>query len=66
MHYMTRRTHQIQKQKFTVMCPKVLFVESIPIPPRMKNSVLMFHAPDAPECIMSPTDPTRFENISSP
>jgi hypothetical protein len=34
MHYMTNKSHQIQKHKFGTMCPGVLFVESIPVPPK--------------------------------
>jgi hypothetical protein len=33
MHYVTRRSHRMQKQKFSVMCPNTLFVKSIPVPP---------------------------------
>jgi hypothetical protein len=29
MHYVTRRSHRMQKHKFGVMCPDALFVESI-------------------------------------
>jgi hypothetical protein len=34
MHYVIRRSHQMQKHKFRVMCPSVLFVESVPLPPK--------------------------------
>jgi hypothetical protein len=33
MHYMTRRSHQMQKHKFGLTCPAALFVESEPVPP---------------------------------
>jgi hypothetical protein len=32
MLYMTHRSHQMQKHKFGVMCPGVLFAKSIPVP----------------------------------
>jgi hypothetical protein len=32
MHYMTSRSHQMQKYKFSEMCPVALFVEST-VPP---------------------------------
>jgi hypothetical protein len=32
MHYVTRRTHWMQKLKFGVTCAGTLFVESVPIP----------------------------------
>jgi hypothetical protein len=31
MHYVTRRSHQMQKNKFSVTCPGTLFVESLPV-----------------------------------
>jgi hypothetical protein len=33
MHYMTRRSHWMQKHKFSVKCPGALFVESVQVPP---------------------------------
>jgi hypothetical protein len=33
MHYMTHKSHQMQKHNFSVTCPDVLFVESVPVPP---------------------------------
>jgi hypothetical protein len=33
MHYVTRRSHRMQKHKFGVTCPDVLFIKSIPVPP---------------------------------
>jgi hypothetical protein len=32
MHYVTRRSHRIQKHKFSVTCPNALFVKSVLIP----------------------------------
>jgi hypothetical protein len=32
MHYMTRRSHQMQKHKFGLMCPRALFMETTPGP----------------------------------
>jgi hypothetical protein len=32
MHYVTRRSYRMQKQKFDVMCPDALFDESVPVP----------------------------------
>jgi hypothetical protein len=37
MHYVTHRSHRIQKHKFGVMCPGRLFVESVPVPPEQKK-----------------------------
>jgi hypothetical protein len=34
MHYVTCRSHQMQKYKFSVMCPSALFVISVPVPPK--------------------------------
>jgi hypothetical protein len=28
MHYVTRRSHKMQKHKFSVMCPSALFMET--------------------------------------
>jgi hypothetical protein len=39
MHYVTHKSHRMQKHKFGVTCPGVLFVESIPVPPKHENSV---------------------------
>jgi hypothetical protein len=33
MHYVTRRSHWIQKHKFNVMCPGALFLETALGPP---------------------------------
>jgi hypothetical protein len=37
MHYVTSRSHRMQKHKFDVMCPGVLVVQSIPVPPQHKK-----------------------------
>jgi hypothetical protein len=34
MHYMTRRSHRMQKHKFGVMCPNAFFIKSVPVPPK--------------------------------
>jgi hypothetical protein len=33
MHYVTRRSHRIEKLKFGLRCPNAIFVKSVPIPP---------------------------------
>jgi hypothetical protein len=33
MHYVTRRSHWIQKHEFDITCPNALVVESVPVPP---------------------------------
>jgi hypothetical protein len=33
MHYVTCRSHWMQKQKFDMTCPGVLFIESESVPP---------------------------------
>jgi hypothetical protein len=42
----------MQKLKFGIMCPGLLFVASAQAYPSMKNSALMFRALDAPERAM--------------
>jgi hypothetical protein len=42
MHYV--KSHQMQKHKFGVMHPSVLFVESDSVLPEHEKSVLTFHA----------------------
>jgi hypothetical protein len=32
MHYVTRRSHRMQKHKFSVTCPDALFIESVAVP----------------------------------
>jgi hypothetical protein len=58
MHYVTRRSHRMQKHKFGVTCSGALFVILYQSHLSMKNSASMFHAADAPECTMRPVDPT--------
>jgi hypothetical protein len=50
MHYVTRRYHRMQRQKFSITCPGALFVESVQVPLEQENSASVFHAPDTPEC----------------
>jgi hypothetical protein len=45
MHYVTCRSHRIQKHKFGVMCPGTHFVESIPVPPRARKILHRCFAP---------------------
>jgi hypothetical protein len=33
MHYVTCRSYQMQKHKFGIICPDVLFIETAPGPP---------------------------------
>jgi uncharacterized membrane protein YsdA (DUF1294 family) len=33
MHYVTDRSHRMQKHRFGVTCPSALFVESVLVPP---------------------------------
>jgi hypothetical protein len=47
MHYVTRRSHLMQKHKVDVTCPDAPFVECLRSHPSIKNSASMFHAPDA-------------------
>jgi hypothetical protein len=63
MHYMTRRSHQMQKHKFSVRVLVHFLWEPHRTHPSMKNIVSSFRAPDAPECTMSPEDPTGCKNI---
>jgi hypothetical protein len=51
MHNMTRRSHQMQKHKFDVMCPSALFMEIAlhRAHPSTKDSVSTFHTTEAPE-----------------
>jgi hypothetical protein len=37
MHYVTRKSHWMQKQKISEMCPSVLFVEFVLAPPEDEN-----------------------------
>jgi hypothetical protein len=40
MHYVTRRSHQMQNQKFGVMCPSAIFVKSKQVPPVQEKSCI--------------------------
>jgi hypothetical protein len=33
MHYVTHKSHRMQKHKFSVTCPNTLFVKYVPVPP---------------------------------
>jgi hypothetical protein len=37
MHYVTHRSHRMQKHKFDVTCLDPLFVESVLVPPEHKK-----------------------------
>jgi hypothetical protein len=37
MHYLTRRLHRMQKQKFGMTCPEALSVKSIPTPTELEK-----------------------------
>jgi hypothetical protein len=37
MHYVTRKSHRIQKHKFGLTCPGALFMETAPGPPECKK-----------------------------
>jgi hypothetical protein len=37
MHYVTRRTNQMHKHKFGIMCTGALFVKSVPILPEREK-----------------------------
>jgi hypothetical protein len=37
MHYVTYKSHWMQKHKFTEMCPGVRFVKSIPVQPEYEK-----------------------------
>jgi hypothetical protein len=47
MHYVTRISHRMQKQKPSIPCLGTLFIETAPGHTRMKNSSSTFHALDA-------------------
>jgi hypothetical protein len=52
IHYVTHRSHCMQKHMVDVTCPPVLVVKSVPVPPEHENSVSMFLTLNTPECIM--------------
>jgi hypothetical protein len=37
MHYVTHRSHRMQKHKLRVTCPDVVFVESVSVPTEHDN-----------------------------
>jgi hypothetical protein len=41
MHYVTRRTHRMEKHKFGITCPDTLFVESVPVPPKHEKACVI-------------------------
>jgi hypothetical protein len=47
MHYVTRRSHRMQKHKFSITCPSGIFVESMPVP--HENEIYCV-AVSGPEC----------------
>jgi hypothetical protein len=48
-HYVTHRSHRIQKHRFGVACPNVLLWDLHRANPDIKNSASTFHALDAVE-----------------
>jgi hypothetical protein len=50
MHYVTHRSHKMQKHKFGVMCPDTLFVSLYRYHLSMKNSASTICGLDSPEC----------------
>jgi hypothetical protein len=57
MHYVTHRSYRMQKHKFGMTCPGMLFTKTAPGPPSMKNSASMFCALNAPEYTTWPQTP---------
>jgi hypothetical protein len=46
MHDMTRRSYQMQKHKFDIMCPEAFFVESVPCPPEHEKYYVNVSLPE--------------------
>jgi hypothetical protein len=46
MHYVTRRSHRMQKYKFNVTCPGVLFMESTLGPPEHEKECVDISCPN--------------------
>jgi hypothetical protein len=65
MHYVTRRSHRIQKHKFNISCSGVLVVECIPGPPDHENSALLF-GPDDVDINIGDTSTPTHNQISGP
>jgi hypothetical protein len=40
MHYVTHRSHRMQKHKFGVMCPGALFVKSVSVQPEHEKECI--------------------------
>jgi hypothetical protein len=64
MHYVTHRSDRMQKYKFGVTYPSVLFCR-IRTHLSIKNSASKLRTSDAPECTMGPIDLTGCKNTSS-
>jgi hypothetical protein len=62
MHYVTHRSHWMQKYKFGVTCPDALSWDPHYAHPSMKNSVSVSYATHTPERTMWPKDPTGYKN----
>jgi hypothetical protein len=43
MHYVTHRSHWMQKHKFGITCPEALFIESVQVPPEHEKCVDVTH-----------------------
>jgi hypothetical protein len=50
MSYVSRKSNEMQKHKFDVMCLDALFKESILGPLEQENNASMFRSSDALEC----------------
>jgi hypothetical protein len=46
MRYVTRKPHRMQKHKFGITSPELLFVKSVSVPPSMKNSTSTIRSPN--------------------
>jgi hypothetical protein len=49
MHYVTRRSHGMQKHRFDVMCLDMFLVESIPVPPEYEKKCVDISHPRCTE-----------------
>jgi hypothetical protein len=65
INYMPCISHHMQKHKFGVMCPGVLFVDPALVPPKPENNAPTFHTTKAQEHTTRPADPTGYKNTSS-
>jgi hypothetical protein len=50
MHYVTHRYHWMQKHKFGVTYPSVVFVKFVLVPPEHEKLCVDILRSDAPEC----------------